>query len=327
MNGIKIMDVSLRDGGYLNNWQFRKDQVKRICYILDDIKIDYIEVGYLSDELCLGMDNKTALELLAEIKKNIDHSELVLMVNPKNKAVGNMLFNFSDYISFIRIPCDFTNLKNALILAENVKKTNIKVSLNLISISQYNYDELFDFIATISNSNLIDVLYIADSRGSLHPEEVLAIIQNIKLYYHKPIGFHAHDNLDLALANTLISIKAGCEFVDGSVKGFGLGGGNTHINLLLKYVKGVDAGSSEVKASFRELVQLLNLVKPKGLERQLYRFSAAKNLEQEWVPILMEKYSDNSLAIIKSIPKKVYKNNENIYDIHEKLLYGEGDSC
>jgi len=317
MNEIKIMDVSLRDGGYLNNWQFCKDQVKKVCFILDDIKIDYIEVGYLNDELCLGMDNKTALNLLAEIKKNIYHSQLVLMVNPKNKYVRNKLFDLSDYISYIRIPCDFTNLKDALVLADNIKKADIKVSLNLISITQYNYKELIDFIALISNTNLIDMLYVADSRGSLSPGEVLEIIRTIKVYFHKTIGFHGHDNLDLALANTLMSIKAGCKLVDGSIKGFGLGGGNADTRLLLKYVKGVDTECSKVKVSIRELVQLLNLVKPKGLERQLYRLSAAKNLEQEWVPILMEKYNDESLAIIKSILKKNYKNCE---DIHELLL-------
>ncbi|WP_434133788.1 hypothetical protein KIAC18_002118 [Sporomusa sphaeroides] len=317
MNEIKIMDVSLRDGGYLNNWQFCKEQVKRVCSILDDIKIDYIEVGYLSDELCLGMDNKIALELLAEIKKNICHSQLVLMVNPKNKTVRNKVFDFSDYISYIRIPCDFTNLKNALILAESIKKTNIKVSLNLISITQYNYDELLDFIASISNSNLIDMIYVADSRGSLRPREVLEIIRTIKLYFHKKIGFHAHNNLGLAFANTLMSIKAGCELVDGSMNGVGLGGGNTHTELLLRYVKGMDTGCSRVEASTREFVQLLNLVKPEGLERQLYRLSAAKNLEQEWVPPLMEKYRNDSLAVIERISRKSYKNCE---DIHEILL-------
>lgn len=324
MNKIKIIDVSLRDGGYLNNWQFSKDQVKGVCSILDDLKIDYIELGYLSDELCLGMDNKTALELLAEIKKDSSHSQLVLMVNPKNKAISNKIFEFSDYISYIRIPCDFTNLKDALILAEKIKKTNIKVSLNLISITQYNYNELLDFIASISNFNLIDMLYIADSRGSLRPEEVFEIIQTIKLHCHKPIGFHAHDNLNLAHANTLMSIEAGCELIDGSVKGFGLGGGNARTEFLLKYVKGLDTRRGKVKASIQELVQLLNLEKPKGLETELYRLSGAKNLEQEWVPILMEKYRNDSLPIIKSILKKNYKNCE---DIHQILLeHGKRDS-
>ncbi|WP_024831259.1 hypothetical protein [Ruminiclostridium josui] len=315
MNNIKIMDVSLRDGGYLNNWQFSKDQIERVCYSLDDFKVDYIETGYLSNELCLGMDYKAALGLLEKIKNNISYSQLVLMITPKNKAVSNRMSDFTDYISYVRIPCDFSNIQDALVIAENVKKSNIKVSLNLISVTQYNYDEFLDFISSFSSTNLIDALYIADSRGALLPDDVYEIIRTLKSYCNKPIGFHAHDNLDLAHSNTIASIKAGCELVDGSLNGFGLGGGNTCTEFLLDYVKGLDIKNDEVKENIRELIQLLNLEKPKGLEKELYKYSGLKNLEQEWVPILIENYYKDSLALIKSISKRNYKNSESIHQI------------
>ena len=316
MSHIKIIDVSLRDGGYLNNWQFDREQLKKVSLILDSLKLDFVEVGYLNDRLSLGMDDKSALCLLEEIKKNLNHSQLSIMVNPKYKEVKNKLCHFSDYITFIRIPSDFINIRDALILAEHIKRCNIKVSLNLISITQYTYDELMDFIITFNTSGLIDMLYVADSRGSLQPAEAFEYIKIIKSCFNQTVGFHGHDNLNLAFENSLMAVKAGCEFVDGSVEGYGLGGGNTRLDILMKHFRGMDTGSGEGKAIFHELKQVLDLAKPREME--LYRFSAEKNMEQEWVAPILEKYGKDSSDIIKSLTKKSYKNCEDIHDIISK---------
>jgi len=314
MNDIKIMDVSLRDGGYLNNWRFDKEQLKKVALLLDTLKLDYIELGYINDQFSLGMDDQSALHVLEDIKENLCHAELALMVNPKYKNVKNRFGHFADYITFIRIPSDFTNIKEAMALAEHVKQNNIKVSLNLISITQYNYKELLNFIISFRHSGLIDMIYIADSRGSLRPYEVIEIFKIIKPHFGCSLGFHAHDNLHLAIANTLASIQAGCKFVDGSVAGYGLGGGNARLDLLLKRVKGLD---TENDAIFHQLIQTLDLMKPHAFEMELYRCSAEKNLEQEWVPILYEKYRMNTLALMRTLSTKNYKNDD---DIHEILL-------
>jgi len=314
MSNIKIMDVSLRDGGYLNNWRFEADQLKKAALLLDSLMIDYIELGYINDELSLGMADKSALRVLEEIAGRARHAGFAMMINPKFQNVKHRLCHFADYISYIRVPCDFTNIAAAMKLAEYIKRNNIKVSFNLISITQYSHQELIDFIQSFQGSGLFDLLYVADSRGSLKPHQVSEIIQTLQIHFYCPLGFHAHDNLGRAIANTLASIEAGCHWVDGSVSGYGLGGGNTSMETLLQCLKGPDIGNEAMKNLFHQLIQTLDLAKPGAFEMELYRHSAEKNLEQEWVPIVYEKYGMDAPAIINALPFQNYKNNDDILE-------------
>lgn len=107
-----------------------------------------------------------------------------------------------------------------------------KVGLNIMYMSKWKEDK--NFIVKLNKlNNVVDIIYMVDSFGSVMPEDIRQIICEIKARTTCAIGFHGHNNLQLGLINTLTAIEEGCEFVDTTVLGMGRGAGNLNLELLL----------------------------------------------------------------------------------------------
>jgi 4-hydroxy 2-oxovalerate aldolase len=91
--------------------------------------------------------------------------------------------------------------------------------------------------AEIVRDSGADVLYLADSNGSLTPTRVWDMVNLVRGYTGMPIGFHAHDNLGLAMSNSIAAVKAGATFIDGSLRGMGKGAGNLKLELWLAFLR------------------------------------------------------------------------------------------
>jgi 4-hydroxy 2-oxovalerate aldolase len=98
--------------------------------------------------------------------------------------------------------------------------------LNLICISSYSYNEIESLLKIIVKSPNIDIVYFADSRGVLYPDEVEKIVTLGKKFCNRPLGFHAHNTLGNAVENSDRAFDCGCEWIDATFNGFGLAGGN-----------------------------------------------------------------------------------------------------
>ena len=239
----KILDCTLRDGGYYNNWNFSINLINDYLEAMDAARVDIVEIGFrfLKSNDFLGpcaFSKEDFLKTLV-IPNSID---IAVMINCSdlNSDLGwenimNKLFPLKSkdsVVSILRFACHFKDLEIGFKAGQWAKKRGYKVGINLMQISDRDTGEIEDF-TLMAKKYSADVLYIADSTGSLNPKDVSKIIKSIKNNWDGEIGLHMHDNLGLALSNTIQGFSDGALWLDSTVTGMGRGPGNTKTEELL----------------------------------------------------------------------------------------------
>lgn len=242
-NSIQLLDASLRDGGHRTNFHFQDHALKEILPALDKSGIEYIEIGYRNGSLhptenlgCAGWCRKEYLLFCRSLIKN---AKIAIMAHPENitEADLNELKNCG--VDLLRICIAKNELSSAFPKIELAKKTGLNVSVNFIHISYYTNEELDEAIMQIS-AYQPDIIYFADSNGSLLPERTQEIYKRYTGSYNIPFGFHAHDNIGLAQTNALAAINSGVRFIDSSLAGMGKGTGNLKTEFFIAYLHAIN---------------------------------------------------------------------------------------
>ena len=241
-----LIDCTLRDGGYYNNWQFSKRDIQNYINEISKTGIKFVEIGFLF----LPKDSKKGLTAYCNNNffKNftfpktisfgimINASDLVNYVNKKEeeKKVQTLKNLKNTNLSFIRIACHFDEVfkieKYIKILKKNKK---INLFINIMQISEINSKSIFK-ICNYSKK-FFKCLYIADSLGSLKKSQIKNLVNEFKKNWPHDLGIHAHDNQSLALENTLYANKIGLNWLDSTITGMGRGPGNTKTEELIKF--------------------------------------------------------------------------------------------
>lgn len=253
-NNLKHIDCTLRDGGYYNNWDFDSDLIREYLNAMTAINIDFVEIGFRSlknngfkggcafstdkfiQSLNIPNDLKNKIgvmvngsELIApEINLDSDHDKSTYQINvlkslfePKTKSA----------VTLVRIACHFHEFEDCLPASIWLKKQGYKVGFNLMQIAEQKPNKIME-LATIANDFPIDVLYFADSMGSLSPNDIRKITTTFQGAWKGELGIHAHDNMGLAISNTIQAIEDGITWIDSTVTGMGRGPGNTQTEFL-----------------------------------------------------------------------------------------------
>ncbi len=244
---IKILDCTLRDGGYHNNWRFSRTLINSYLSCMSKEGIEFIELGFrfLNQNKLRGETAYTKENFIKKLKI------------PKNLSIGIMI-NASDFtnnslpttklcrdvfpeleksrIKFVRIACHYKEIFKIEPIINWLKRKNVVVTVNLMQISELSKKQLIKVSSYLSKKK-VDVLYVADSLGSVKPNQIINIIKLIKKHWKNEIGIHAHDNLKYALKNTIKAKNLGTNWLDGTVLGMGRGPGNTKTEELLKTLK------------------------------------------------------------------------------------------
>jgi 4-hydroxy 2-oxovalerate aldolase len=239
MNAIKLLDVSLRDGGHRTNFHFKDDDLKTILTSLDSSGIDYIEIGYRNGSLHpipnLGRAGFCDQDYLKFCRSLINEAKIAVMIHPGNIADIDIK-NLKDCgVHLLRICVTRGGVATALPLIKLIKDSGMNVSVNFIHASQYEEKEL-DIVVDMAMNHHPDIVYFADSNGSLMPEQAKKIYTKYTQRYQTAFGFHAHDNLGLAQANTLAAMSAGAQYIDASLAGMGKGIGNLKTEFFTAYL-------------------------------------------------------------------------------------------
>ncbi len=229
---IRLIDVSFRDGGHRNDFNFSKKSTGIILSSLDSAGVDYIELGYrngnLSSSEQLGPAGLCQRPFLDECRLLAKHARLAVMAHP-GRLSDACLDDLADAgVDLLRLCLSRGNVAQVLPWVEKIRERGMKISVNAIHISQYSADELkalMDILVPASP----DIIYFADSNGAMFPERVAALYDSYSSNQPVPLGFHAHDHLGLAMANTLAAIQHGAAFIDASLAGIGKGTGNLKI--------------------------------------------------------------------------------------------------
>jgi len=237
---MKILDCTLRDGGYYTDWDFDDRTVDEYILAMNQLPIDYLEIGYRNNPSreYLGKFGYTPVSVLKHLRE-LSTKKLVVMLNEKStrpEDLDCLLDPIKGLADMIRIAIDPKNFDRAVVLAKAVKAKGFEVGFNVMYMSKWQ-TEFGGFLDKLPAINgVADLFCMVDSFGGITPEEACSIYKEVRSKTTCPIGFHGHNNLQLALINTLTAINQGIDYVDATILGMGRGAGNLNMELLLTYL-------------------------------------------------------------------------------------------
>ncbi len=243
---VKVLDCTIRDGGLVNDFFFTDEFVRKLYEANVAAGVDYMEIGYkaskdLFDESKFGKwkfcdeeavrsivgDNDTNLKL--SVMADVGRTEYTRDIKDKADSV----------IDMVRVATYINTVPAAIEMAEYCKNKGYETSINIMAISNASDNDIDDALEIIGHSS-VDRVTVVDSYGALVPEQIRKIAHKYLEMgdkYNKQIGIHAHNNQQLAFANTLETLRLGVSVLDASVSGLGRGAGNCPSELLLRFLK------------------------------------------------------------------------------------------
>tara|TARA_R110002020_G_scaffold12072_5_gene44747 strand:- start:4011 stop:5675 length:1665 start_codon:yes stop_codon:yes gene_type:complete len=232
----KILDCTLRDGGYYTNWEFNTKLVRQLVKSLDNNNVDIIELGYKSP-IIGGPYRKCNDGFINSIIDFKVKADLAFMIDVKDYTLNNEvneslirdIIKPSSVFKICRVAAKYNEIHLIPKIVKILQNLGYDVICNLMAISKVLEKELQEYINITKDLNLI-ATYIADSYGALYPKDVTHLFQD-KLIN----GIHTHDNMGLAFANCLEAINQGATYIDGTLTGMGRGVGNVTTEQLLTH--------------------------------------------------------------------------------------------
>ncbi len=243
---VKVLDATLRDGGLVNDFFFTDEFVKDLYRANVKAGVDYMEFGYkASKELfdvtkfgkCKFCDDEYIRSIVGD---NDTDLKIAVMADVGRCDYKNDIHNRSDSpIDLIRVATYLNTIPAAVNMIEDAAAKGYEVSCNIMAISNSQEGDLKAALDILGKSP-VDVFYIVDSFGSLYPEQI-ARVADIYLEaaskYSKKVGIHAHNNQQLAFANTIEAVGDGVDWLDGTYAQMGRGAGNCAMELLLGFLR------------------------------------------------------------------------------------------
>lgn len=241
------LDCTLRDGGYYNNWDFELSAVEQYLNVMDQIGVDYVEIGFRSsiNSIYRGPFAYTTDQFLSAISIPIGIADrLGVMVNGAElldnhsvlrRDVLESLFQpaCDSPVSLVRIAVHAHEFQACLPAASWLSDLGYSVGFNLMQIDSVSDSDILQ-LASLANAEPIAALYFADSLGCLRPNDIRQLVERIRLGWTGDIGVHTHDNLGSALSNTLEAVECGVSWIDSTVTGMGRGPGNAKTEFLIQ---------------------------------------------------------------------------------------------
>ena len=243
---IKVLDATIRDGGLVNDFYFDDVFVKALYEVNLRAGVDYMEFGYradkeMFDESEFGKwkfatddairsvvgDNDTDLKI--SIMADVGRCTYKEDIHPRDESP----------VDLVRVATYVNTMPAALDMIEDAHRKGYETTCNIMAISNAQEGDVAQALEMLGNSP-VDGIYIVDSYGSLVPEQIRRISD---LYmetadkYGKYIGMHAHNNMQLAFANTIEACSRGVSYLDATMMGMGRGAGNCAMELLLGFLK------------------------------------------------------------------------------------------
>ncbi|MER2108285.1 MAG: 4-hydroxy-2-oxovalerate aldolase [Solibacillus sp.] len=246
---ITMLDVTLRDGSHSMRHAFTEQQVRDVARGLGKAGVPYFEVshgdGLGGSTLQYGFSKVDELKLIAAAREEAPNAKISALILPGIGIEEDLVNATKAGINMARVATHVTEA--------DVAKQHIELSRNLgletvgfLMMAHMAPTSVLVEQAKKLESYGAQVIYATDSAGALLPQEVTEKIGALRDHVGCQIGFHGHNNLSLAMANTMAAIDAGATFVDGSLRCLGAGSGNTQTEVMaavfarLGYETGVD---------------------------------------------------------------------------------------
>ncbi|MDD5691371.1 MAG: aldolase catalytic domain-containing protein [Candidatus Omnitrophica bacterium] len=239
---IKILDCTIRDGGYLNGWAFDLPMVREVYRNVSKSGVDFIELGFrntlLIDKnpwLCVSED------ILHKIVSGIPGVPVSLMLDYGKFKSSDIPLASDSIVRMYRLAIHKKDIKDGMRYFSRLKSKGYRLSLQLMGINAYADKDFKELVLRLKNEDL-DYLYFADSYGALFPANIPRIFNWLR-ETGKSIGYHPHNNLQLGFANSLTAIKEGADIIDATIYGMGRGAGNLPLEILVMFLEQINEHS------------------------------------------------------------------------------------
>lgn len=309
---INIIENTLRDGSYVIDFQFDRKQTKTITKGLYELGFKFIEVGH---GLGLGAWNKKNIGLSKEnddiyiqsAREAAPNANIGVFFIPGIGSLDDIDRAIDNGINFIRIGSNVDTFKNTEIFARNAKKRGVTVAINLMKSYGVKPYEFTTIAEEIDKWGIADVIYLVDSAGCMMPQQVFEYIERTRDKVATPIGFHGHNNLSLAVANTIQAVNAGATYIDTCIRGMGRSAGNAQTEIIVYILQSM--GLSPINTSVNNLYHFANeIIVPimpyvQGLSDDEVHIGVSK-FHSSYIPLL-DKISAEFKVDNKILMKKV----------------------
>jgi len=247
MKHVKVLDNTLRDGSYAVDFRFTAADTAAICAGLEEAGVGYIEVGHGAGLGATARNFHPAAasdeEYLRAARSALTTARFGMFCNPAIARLEDIDLAADHGMDFIRVGIDVTAVVETRRYIERARERGLFTTANLMK-SYAVPAERFAEAAALAESFGADVVYLVDSAGCMFPEEVGAYLDALRQRSEVPFGFHGHDNLGMAVYNSLFAADRGAAFVDASLQGLGRRPGNAATELLAAGLdrRGYDTG-------------------------------------------------------------------------------------
>ncbi len=217
-NRIEILDCTIRDGGYVNNWSFSKDLVRESYRALSKSGVNWVELGFRGSERYFdpqkyGLWRFTKDDVVNEVTRNINGAKIAVMGDYGKIDAEDFVVARESPVHLVRIAVHKDKVANAVNLLEKIKEKGYQTSLQCMGYSTYTSAEKRELLSILKSTG-IDYVYVADSYGSVFPFQIPGLFEPLLAVGGFKVGFHPHNNIQMAFANTLEAIRVGVHIID-----------------------------------------------------------------------------------------------------------------
>ena len=243
---IKVLDCTLRDGGLVNDFFFTDDFVKDLYQANIQAGVDYMEFGYKASKSMFDVNkfgkwkfcnDKDIREIVGDNKTDMKIS--VMADVGRCDFRKDIVAKKDSPVDLVRIATYINTIPAAIEMIEDCTKKGYETTVNIMAISKSNEVDIDAALELLCKSS-VGCIYLVDSYGSLYPEQVCRLsdkYMEVADKYGKKVGIHAHNNQQLAFANTIEALRCGVSYLDATVSSLGRGCGNCPSELLLGFLK------------------------------------------------------------------------------------------
>ena len=318
---IKLLDCTLRDGGYINNWEFSNSNIKKILTSLSISNCEVIECGYLNDKNAKDKDSTlfATPNVFDTLTNKLDiKAEKVIMINLGDYDVDNLIHKKKTSIDGIRLA--FHKEKLDIALKEAKKIIDLGYKLYFQPMVTKNFNDL-EFLTMIEKVNKLDpyAFYIVDSFGSMTIGEFKRYLILLDNNLNKAIslGYHSHNNMQLAFSNAIEMCNSNIKrdiIIDASIYGIGRGAGNLNTELIADYLNTAfskDYNTLSLLETIDELLSSMMKKTPWGFSPAQF-LSASFNCHPNYATYLINK-NTNHIVGVRKVLEKLPQENKSSY--------------
>ena len=241
---VRVLDCTLRDGGYYNSWCFSRELVTDYLKAVHAAGVDFVEIGFRNfpQSRFVGpyaYSTEAFLDTLLipdglEIGVMVDAKTILSSPDEPVVALEKLFCEQShSRASLVRVAAHFDEVPHCRPIVERLKQMGYFVGLNMMQMAGRDPALVSQLAGTVEEWASVDVLYFADSMGSMDAAEVEGATTALRAGWNGALGIHTHNNKSLAVQNSMHAMKIGVEYLDATILGMGRGAGNADLGILL----------------------------------------------------------------------------------------------